>query len=103
MEAGSKEYDCSFDRIHSCTARQYNAMEMEAMSTSLSNLQQIVLQSLDYTRKITSTTMERTDMKTKLSALGLLWHLDDLATSSVLKELHCKGTPVKGNIKCLRV
>jgi hypothetical protein len=35
---------------------------------------------------------------------GLLWHLDDLATSSVLKELHCKGmkgTPVKGNIKML--
>ena len=34
--------------------------------------------------------------------LLLLWHLDDLATSSALKELHCEGTPVKGNIKCLK-
>eukprot|EP00984_Skeletonema_dohrnii_P034205 scaffold33505_cov101-Skeletonema_dohrnii-CCMP3373.AAC.2 len=75
--------------------RQYNAME--AMTTSLSNLQQIVLQSLDYTRKNTSTTMERTHMKTKLSALPIiLRNIGIVSNFTMLIHLAILGAPLNG-------
>jgi hypothetical protein len=132
------------------TARQYNAME--AMATSLPNLQQIAFHSLDYPEEhkyndggdpyeheavrtvnyvthdigIVSNFTKLIDLtiwaaplngrypilfnsfplleSLKISNCGcLIWHLDYLVSCPVLKELYCEGTPVQGNINCLRV
>uniref|UniRef100_A0A6U3VEN5 F-box domain-containing protein n=1 Tax=Skeletonema marinoi TaxID=267567 RepID=A0A6U3VEN5_9STRA len=132
------------------SARQYNAME--AMATSLPNLQQIAFHSLDYPEEhkyndggdpyeheavrtanyvthdigVVSNFTKLIDLtiwaaplngrypilfnsfplleSLKISNCGcLIWHLDYLVSCPVLKELYCEGTPVQGNINCLRV